>query len=131
MLFVVAISCSGCFYFFSTHKGEAASLDTTVFFRTNGLPASSRPVYVLEKIGTTRPITIASLTNEQGAIHLSGGYCLPVIVAVDGGGVVIHSVDIRDTYIVEVSPDGLPDLEKIYGVPEDGLSARPQSRNSC
>lgn len=121
---VVLLSvCLGNCVFPGEEAGEKMTIDSEVYFRSpDGTPAANEQVYIVEQIGYGH-VTATDRTDRNGRVTLQGRYCTPTVVAANGGAVVIRKDNLKDTYVVVLTPDRTPTLESGYGVPESDLSS--------
>jgi hypothetical protein len=127
MLALLSIFLAGC----SQQLGIGASVDTEVEFRfKDGKPVSKDPVYISQTFGERSRLTEVRYTDEEGRIVLSGYYCTPIMIAVDGGGVILHYENIPGSYTVTVARDRKPSARYLSGgtVPETAIG-RPRACN--
>ncbi len=103
--------------------GEKIAIDSEVYFRNDDwTPAANEQVYIVEQIGYGH-VTVVDRTDRNGRVTLRGRYCTPTAVAGNGGAVVIRKDNLKETYVVVLTPDRTPALETIYGAAESDLSS--------
>jgi hypothetical protein len=105
---------SGCVHGESWH-GDFAHIKTSVrFVSATGVPLKGETVAIIET-GFLETVLDSRRTDADGWIALDGDFCLPVRVAVDGGYAAIRAGEVRDLYVVRVSPDRQPTVKRLWG----------------
>jgi hypothetical protein len=128
---LLALILASCSQFFEA-GGSRISLDADVIFvRPDLSPVAGVPVYVIETIGTTHPVTEVLRTDALGHVRLQGDYCLPVIVATQGGSVVIQRHSIVPAYRVTIKMVGQPPLDQLAGKPDAEFIRRSRIHIDC
>ena len=89
--------------------------------RPDGLPAANEEIFLAESIGGVGPILSERMkTDEKGKINLRGYYCMPMVVATNGGYISIDVAYISEKYTVQQRQDGVP-IAKAFGKPDEEL----------
>jgi hypothetical protein len=94
--------------------GTRMLVDAEIYiFSSDGTPAPHIKTYTVETIsGLT--ITGVLTADRDGVVRLKGYFCLPMIVAVNGGSVTILPSKVARRYGIRVVPDTL-DVTKAFG----------------
>lgn len=113
--------------------GENMHLQISIQFSSaENKPLAGQEAYIIETLGNSHSISAIVEANEEGIVYLEGYYCLPVIVAIDGGEVIIKKNQLLSRYSVVINDNHLPTLVQMYGFPipgeikEEGTRLRPQ-----
>ncbi len=111
--------------------GERAAtrvaLETEIrFVDASGRPAAGAPVYLIETLPFERYITQIMHTDAEGKVRLSGIYCAPVSVMVDGGEIMLRD-NAPASHIVTISTDRKPSVLAMYGEPTAGYTTLRRS----
>jgi hypothetical protein len=98
----------------------------------NGDPSINEQIYLAESLSGLGPTLSERLrTDKNGEVHLSGYYCLPMVIATDGGYISITKFDIRKKYIVRKTRGGMSILQ-VFGRPDEKLlSSIRKARLTC
>jgi len=116
---------------FEAVRGERTYVRAEIaFVAPDGTPIVDAPVYVVEQIGTMRPITEVLKTDAHGHILLDGYYCLPAEVATQGGNFVIQPPATAASYRIGVAADG-PSLEQLFGRPDSRFLGYSRKHSDC
>lgn len=96
---------------------EKMQVATRIYFKyQDGANVSNSRVYILESFGESPPIVSeVKKTDDFGMIYIRGLYCVPIIVATDGGGISIGKNRLSGEQIVAVNTNRLPTLEQGFG----------------
>ena len=88
---IIIIFLCGC-ALYPPQRSYRDILDVVVNFESDGGDVYGRnPVYVSESFGNSAMIVTNILeTDDNGDLMLSGAYCFPIYVYMDGGGVVLR-----------------------------------------
>ena len=86
----------------------------------DGLPSANEQLFLAEQIGGTPILSERMVSDKDGQIHLNGYYCLPMVVATNGGYIAIREWDAGNEYTVRKKRDGVT-IAKAFGAPDETL----------
>jgi hypothetical protein len=114
-LVLIVMTCVSCDFLFLSHGVRKDAKTKIIFQFEDGKPVSSSPVYIDESFGESKKITEFLKTDGMGAIVISGSYCLPMMVAVDGGSFVVNERNRYEDHVVTVNSGKTPTLQQALG----------------
>lgn len=104
------------------HSATRIAVETEIrFVDTAGRPLTGESAYLIETLPFERYITEILRTDAEGKVRLSGVYCGPISVMVDGGEIVLRNDD-APAHTVTASADRKPSVLAIYGEPTAGYT---------
>lgn len=122
----------GCAYLIEEAGGDRVQLDVEIQFRnSDGTAATHKPVYIIERIGSSLVATEILKTDIEGRLWITGNRCLSMIVAVDGGSVVVERPTLRKFYLVMLQSDHQPSAESLAGQPDPKYSHYADKHHEC
>jgi hypothetical protein len=128
-ILVLTLAC--CSHFFEA-GGSRTSLEADILFvSTDQNPMVDAEVYVVETVGTMNVVSEILKTDARGHIVLKGDYCLPAVVAVRGGNVVVQRETLARTYRVVVKGGDQPPLDRLAGKPQTRYLHYSRMHKSC
>lgn len=131
VLSLLTLVLSGCNQYFEA-GGDKASLSVDIaFVGADHIPVPDDPVYIVETIGTMHVVTEVLQTDPRGHIHLNGNRCLPAIVAVRGGSVVVQQETLAPSYQVTVKGGDQPPLDQLAGKPDSRFLNYSRTHKDC
>jgi hypothetical protein len=77
------------------------------------------------------PVTEVLKTDMRGHVLLKGYYCLPAVVATQGGTIVIQRETLASSYRVTVKDGAQPSLDQLAGKPESKFLGYSHTHTDC
>jgi hypothetical protein len=128
---LLILALAGCSQYFEA-GGSKASLSVDIeFVDADRNPIPNAPVYVVETVGTMHVVTEVLQTDAHGHIQLNGNRCLPAIVAVRGGSVVVQRETLAPFYQMTVKGGDQPPLDQLAGKPDGRFLNYSRTHTDC
>jgi hypothetical protein len=128
-IFMLTLTC--CSRYFEAGGSRTALEADIAFVSADQTSIADALVYVVETIGTMHVVTEVFKTDARGHILLKGSYCLPTIVAVRGGSVVVQRETLVPSYQVIVKGGDQPSPDRLAGKPDSKFLGYSRTHKDC